>query len=165
MEAEFVFAQQSQCTPFYIDLTNTSLNGNTFSWHTHYNGDTLTINKNPFAYQFDNLTLNDILTDSIVLVSSDNVTGCTDTTFRLLQIYPRVVSQFNVDRLAGCNPLTVNFSNSSSGLSTYLWEFGDGATSVDNNPAPHVYEHPYKDQSKLFTVGLSAMNAFWMQGF
>ncbi len=165
VEAEFVFAQQSQCTPFYIDLTNTSLNGNTFNWHTHYNGDTLTINKNPFAYQFDNLTLNDILTDSIVLVSSDNVTGCTDTTFRLLQIYPRVVSQFNVDRLAGCNPLTVNFSNSSSGLSTYLWEFGDGATSVDNNPAPHVYEHPYKDQSKLFTVGLSATNAFGCKDF
>lgn len=160
VEAEFVFAQQSQCTPFYVDLTNTSLNGDTFHWYTHYNGDTITNNKNPFQYLIDNTTLNDILTDTIKLVSLDAATGCIDSTYRTLTIYPRVVSRFDVDKLRGCNPLTVNFTNNSSGLATYLWEFGDGATSADETPAPHVYSHQYNDQVVQFTAKLTATNAF-----
>jgi len=160
VEAQFVFAQQSQCTPFYIDLANTSLNGNSFHWITHYNGDTLTTNKNSFQYLIDNTTLNDILTDTIKLVSLDAVTGCTDSTYRTLTIYPRVVSNFDVDKVQGCNPLTVNFTNNSSGLSTYLWEFDDGATSANDTPDPHTYSHPNKNQSVNYTAKLTATNAF-----
>jgi PKD repeat protein len=165
VEAQFVFAQQSPCTPFYIDLTNTSLNGNTFHWYTVYNGDTLTNNKNPFSYLFDNTTPNTILTDTIKLVSLDAATGCTDSTYRTLTIYPRVVSNFDVDKVQGCNPLTVNFTNNSSGLGTYLWEFGDGATSANDTPDPHSYSHPYKDQSVNYTAKLTATNAFGCKSY
>jgi len=165
VEAQFVFAQQSPCTPFYIDLTNTSLNGNTFHWYTVYNSDTITNNKNTFQYLFDNPTLNDILTDTIKLVTRDALTGCIDSTFRTLTIYPRVVSRFDVDKLVGCNPLTVNFTNNSSGLATYLWEFGDGTTTANPTPAPHSYSHTYKDQSVQFTAKLTSTNAFGCKSF
>lgn len=165
VEAQFVFAQQSPCTPFYIDLTNTSLNGNTFHWYTVYNGDTITNNKNTFQHLFDNSTLNDILTDTIKLVTRDAVTGCIDSTYRTLTIYPRVVSRFDVDKLEGCNPLTVNFTNNSSGLATYLWEFGDGSTYGNATPNPHAYSHTYKDQSVQFTARLTSTNAFGCKSF
>lgn len=165
VEAQFVFAQQSQCTPFYVDLTNTSLNGNTFDWHTAYNGDTTTYNKNVFPYLIDNTTLNDILTDTIKLVSTDAGTGCTDSTFRLLTIYPRVVSRFDASPIRGCNPLTVTLTNNSSGLATYLWEFGDGSTTVNTTPAPHQYSHPYKDNSQPYTVSLTSTNSFGCKSY
>lgn len=36
------------------------------------------------------------------------------------------------------NGLTVNFTNTSTGASSYLWEFGDGSTSAVTNPV-HTY--------------------------
>lgn len=163
VEAGFVFAQQSPCTPFYLDITNTSLNGNNFTWTTFYNGSTVTSSKVPFAYLFDNTTLNTILTDTIKLVSLDAATGCSDSTSETLTIYPRVVSRFDVDKISGCNPLVVSFTNNSSGLGTYLWEFGDGGTSVATTPADHSYSHPYKDQNQLYTVRLTTTNSFGCQ--
>ncbi|MCX8126517.1 MAG: TonB-dependent receptor, partial [Dehalococcoidia bacterium] len=49
-----------------------------------YFSDTITFNKNTFQYLFDNPTLNNILTDTLKLVTRDAVTGCTDSTFRTL---------------------------------------------------------------------------------
>lgn len=160
VEAGFVFAQQSQCTPFSLDLTNTSLNGNKYFWTTYFNGDTITRDQNLFPYLFDNNTLNDILTDTIKLVSRDTITGCLDSIRQMVTIYPRVVSQFDIDRVSGCNPLPVTFTNNSSGLSTYLWEFGDGATSVETTPAARNFSHVYKDKSQDFTISLTATNQF-----
>jgi PKD repeat protein len=60
----------------------------------------------------------------------------------------------------GCTSLTVNFSNSTPGLPnqpassfTYLWDFGDGATS--NVFAP---SHTYASRSLPYTVTLTATN-------
>lgn len=165
VESHFVFAQQSPCTPFNIDLTNTSLNGNTFRWITTYNGDTTTYNKNTFTYLIDNTTLNTILTDTIKLVTLDAATGCIDSSYRLLTIYPRVVSRFDVDKTRGCNPLTVNITNNSSGLAIYLWEFGDGGTSVSASPGSHQYSHPDKDKSRQYTLKLTATNSFGCKSY
>lgn len=166
VEAGFVFAQQSKCTPFYLDLTNTSLNGSKFYWDFGYSGlDTIVNNKNAFPYIFDNPTANDILTYQIRLISVDSVTACRDTMELPVTVYPRVVSRFDVDKIRGCNPLTVKFANNSSGLSTYLWEFGDGGTSVDNVPADHTYSHPYKDINQTYTAKLTATNAYGCKSF
>ncbi|MCB8964635.1 MAG: PKD domain-containing protein [Bacteroidales bacterium] len=166
VEAGFVFAQQSKCTPFYLDLTNTSLNGSKFYWDFGYSGlDTIVNNKNAFPYIFDNPTANDILTYQIRLISVDSVTACRDTMELPVTVYPRVVSRFDVDKIRGCNPLTVKFTNNSSGLSTYLWEFGDGGTSVDNVPADHTYSHPYKDINQTYTAKLTATNAYGCKSF
>ena len=160
VEAGFVFAQQSQCTPFNLDISNTSLNGNKYFWTTFYNGSAVTKSSNLFSHPFDNATLNDILTDTIKLVSRDSITGCSDSIKQTIVIYPRVVSQFDVDKLAGCNPLTVSFTNGSSGLASYIWDFGDGGASAETNPASRSFSHVYKDQSQVFKVKLTATNKF-----
>lgn len=160
VEADFVFEQLSQCTPFDVRITNNSLNGNSYSWTTTYNGNRATTDKIPFTWTIDNVTSNDIQTEIIKLVSTDINTGCKDEVEYPLEVYPRVVSRFNVNRTSSCNPSTVNFSNSSSGLASYVWDFGDGSTSVDQIPSARSYSHVYKDKTQNFTIKLTATNKF-----
>jgi len=47
-------------------------------------------------------------------------------------------SSFSIDDSVGCVPLTVNFTNLSSGAQTYLWDFDDGLTSSLTNPS-HIF--------------------------
>ena len=47
---------------------------------------------------------------------------------------PPVIAQFTANPLTGETPLTVNFTNTSSGATNYLWEFGTGDTSSLVNP-------------------------------
>ena len=61
-----------------------------------------------------------------------------------------VVADFSAAPLNGTAPLTVTFSNLSSGATDYEWSFGDGGTSVLQAPT-HVYT-----QTGSFTVILTA---------
>ncbi len=45
------------------------------------------------------------------------------------------IASFTTNTTSGTSPLTVNFTNTSTGnITERLWNFGDGATSSDNNP-------------------------------
>ncbi|MEJ2720689.1 MAG: S8 family serine peptidase, partial [bacterium] len=64
------------------------------------------------------------------------------------------VAAFTGSPTSGIEPLTVNFTDQSTGLPTsWSWTFGDGGTSVDQNPV-HVY-----DNAGTYTVTLTATNA------
>jgi len=56
----------------------------------------------------------------------------TATTLFELAISPLPVAAFTVEQLGG---LVADFTNSSSNANTYLWDFGDGNTSVEENPS------------------------------
>lgn len=52
---------------------------------------------------------------------------------------PKIIAGFTSDIVEGSNPLTVTFTNISSGkYSGLLWDFGDGDTSTEENPV-HEY--------------------------
>jgi gliding motility-associated-like protein len=46
-----------------------------------------------------------------------------------------VTAGFTADHPNGCAPQVVNFTNTSSGASSYYWDFGNGYTSVLTNPS------------------------------
>jgi len=48
------------------------------------------------------------------------------------------IAMFTTDTPTGCQPLTVNFTNGSSGYASVLWNFGDGSTATTVN-ASHTY--------------------------
>ncbi|MGW8324071.1 MAG: PKD domain-containing protein [Desulfobacterales bacterium] len=64
-------------------------------------------------------------------------------------------AEFSADVTSGIYPLTVNFTNESSGTPTsYLWDFGDGLTSTEENPT-HQYNAP-----GTYTVKLTSTYTF-----
>jgi len=53
---------------------------------------------------------------------------------------PAPVADFTIGLATGTYPLTVGFTDLSTGVvNSYLWEFGDGETSTEQNPT-HVYQ-------------------------
>ncbi|MEN6511929.1 MAG: GEVED domain-containing protein [Chloroherpetonaceae bacterium] len=87
-----------------------------------------------------------------VRVTKTNSYGCTSTSEVDINLINNVVTDFEVDKIKGEVPLTVNFTDKSEGYITYHnWDFGDGYSSPVQNPS-HVYKIPGKYTVKL-TVG------------
>jgi PKD repeat protein len=64
------------------------------------------------------------------------------------------VADFSATPVRGAPPLSVGFTDASGGAPTsWLWDFGDGATSTDENPT-HIYSDP-----GLYDVTLTVANA------
>jgi gliding motility-associated-like protein len=53
-------------------------------------------------------------------------------------VNPMPVSSFQPSITAGCQPLVVNFNNTSTNGYSWYWSFGDGTHSVEQNPS-HTY--------------------------
>jgi PKD repeat protein len=70
-----------------------------------------------------------------------------------INVYTAPKANFSASPRSGAAPLQVNFTNESSGLVTsWLWNFGDGTTSTDENPT-HTYESPRTYTAKLTVYG------------
>ncbi|WP_407355724.1 PKD domain-containing protein [Methanolobus sp. WCC5] len=64
------------------------------------------------------------------------------------------VADFTADVISGTNPLIVNFMDQSANSPTsWLWDFGDGTTSTEQNPT-HIYTSPGS-----YAVSLTVANA------
>lgn len=84
---------------------------------------------------------------TVTLIVSNILTGCVDSIQKTLPI-GTPDANFTADTTNGCYPLTVHFSDTSTFASGWLWSFGDGAFSNQQNPT-----HTYSDTGR-FTVTL-----------
>ncbi len=65
--------------------------------------------------------------------------GCTDTVTRQIQVQGRPPVNFGASPTTSCNISTVfNFGDSTGGIVSWLWDFGDNNTSTLQNPS-HTY--------------------------
>lgn len=154
----FTFAKIDKCTPADVEYSNTSLNGTKFTWEM---GDgTLPIvktDKTPFNHIFNNPTTDVIKTYTVKLTAEDVLTGCKTEYTSPIEIYPKVVADFTVDKMEGCNPVDITFTNASTGLATYKWDFGDLSTSTEVDPV-HSYSN-FGTVDESYKVVLEATNA------
>lgn len=77
------------------------------------------------------------------------------TTFFLVsQLFSQnIVSSFNSNFTSGCSPLVVDFNNTSTNSNQYKWDFGNGSSSILENPST-TFTLP-----GLYTVTLISLNA------
>lgn len=71
-----------------------------------------------------------------------------------LKVDSNIKAGFTKTPASGCNPLTVNFTNTSNTKGAYLWSFGDGKTDTVENPV-----HIYKD-SGIYIVKLKLVDIY-----
>ncbi len=94
-------------------------------------------------------------TYTVSLTASSSSQSCNDietkTSYITVSVGP--TASFTGSPTSGEVPLTVTFSNASSGATSYSWTFGDGGTSTAANPS-HTY-----NSAGTFTVALTATNA------
>jgi PKD repeat protein len=76
----------------------------------------------------------------------------------MLNVIAIPVAAFTANLTNGAAPLTVNFTNLTTGATNYSWDFGDGNFSGALNPSK-VYTNPGRYSVTLIASGLAGINS------
>ncbi|RLD29650.1 MAG: pkd domain containing protein, partial [Bacteroidetes bacterium] len=84
---------------------------------------------------------------------------CSNTVSHSIEILPimPVASFAEVD--PGCSPYTVQFENTSQNATSYVWDFGDGSSSPDENPE-HTFFHGGTYAVRLTAFGPAGLDKY-----
>lgn len=109
-----------------------------------------TENTNSFLWDFgdgkgstDSIVIHHYDTTGLIrpsLIFIDTLTNCDIARHEELFVFD-VASDFAISADSGCSPFTVDFTKQSSGDDSFLWKFGQGASSTDINPS-YTYTQP-----------------------
>jgi len=143
--ASFTYSPTDGCSPLDVNFQVSTSDPISFQWDFRDGTILNTTNKNStHSYTFPgNYTPLLVIRDS---------SGCTIPILgtKSINLYNTSVG-FKADKFLVCDSGLVQFTDTSfsgSQVKSYLWKFGDGATSTDKNPA-HFYNKP-----GLYTVSL-----------
>jgi gliding motility-associated-like protein len=128
------------CSGSSIQLSATG--GNSFSWAPSTGLSNIAIS-NPVAAPNAN-------TNYIVTASNGN---CSSVDSVFITVNPSPAAVITADSTSGAPPLTVQFNADTTGVSSYNWNFGDGATSISQNPS-HIYTN-----TGTYIVVLTTLNS------
>jgi PKD repeat protein len=89
-----------------------------------------------------------------ITVTVTDANGCSNTCTFVISVSSILAANYDLSATGGCPPLTVDFTNNSTNAVTYLWDFGDGSTSPQENPT-HTYNSPGTYDVTLYAFGVS----------
>ncbi|MBL7718193.1 MAG: PKD domain-containing protein [Flavipsychrobacter sp.] len=151
--AGFTFTPTHGCPPLVVSFTNTSTGATSYSWNL--GNSTITNQTNP---QTSYLTAG-TYTVTLTAYGPNNTTS---TSTQTITVYPPPTVQFTGSPLSGCPGTTVQFTDQSvlnvSGPATYLWDFGNGVTSTQQNASNTFYNSGFYNIS-LFVVNSQGCTA------
>jgi PKD repeat protein len=153
--AAFSATPTSGYAPLTVQFTDESANNPT-SWKWEYKKSGTTTWVQFSTAQHPSFTFTATGTYSIRLTATNAAGSHTKTQLNYISVNAvrKPVALFSQDRIFGRVPLTVTFRDRSLFSPTeYLWTFGDGTTSSEQNPV-HTYTRP-----GFFTVQLRVSNA------
>ncbi|MDQ6609636.1 MAG: PKD domain-containing protein, partial [Bacteroidota bacterium] len=123
------------CSPLVINFSDAST-GNPLQWKWDLGNGVISLLKNPSATYFNPGTY----TVKLIVRNAGGVDSIAKINY--ITVFQNPSVSFSADRLTGCFPLTVNFTDlstpGSGAVTAWIWDFGDGTTSTQKNPS-HVY--------------------------
>ncbi len=148
-ELEFTYDPPSGCAPLTVNFTNLSqyTDPGTYVWDFG-DGEPTSSAVNPMHVYYDPGVYTVTLTASNSIGQSAQIVKQF-----IIEVFPTPIAQFNVKPLQVPFPGGVLYTdNQSFGATSYLWDFGDGTTSMLFEPE-HIY-----DVEGVFTITLTATN-------
>jgi PKD repeat protein len=132
------------CAPLNVEFSDASLNAN--QWHWTFGDGITSTSQNP-GHTYLN---NGFYTVTLI---SNSIEGCSDTMiFNSINVNTTLANFISVNP-TNCSPALVTFTDLSIGATSWMWDFGDGSTSVNQNPG-HIYNVP-----GLYTIKLIVTNS------
>lgn len=123
------------CSPVEVDIVNNSTGPPDFNNWDFGDGTTSNTNANILSHSY---LIGDDDTTYVLQLIVSNTCG-TDTATTNITLEPNTITAFfNTDKLSGCAPHTVQFTQFTTGSSQSSWTFGDGNISNDFSPG-HTY--------------------------
>lgn len=115
----------SGCVPYTAEFTNTSMGGETFHWDFG-DGTTSTDVSPTHLYTTPG-------TYTIKMVATDSSTcNIIDSLSKTITVSPNPIASFTYSPIQAQENTPFNFTNTSIGATSYLWDFGDGERIVTN---------------------------------
>lgn len=155
-KALFSVTSTSGCSPFTIQITNSSL-GNAYEYYWDFgNGDRDTTFANgTFSYTY----FTSVIDTFDLRLIAQNQCG-RDTQVINIRVAPNTIRPgitINATDLFGCVSHTVDFLNSTTGATSFTWDFGDGTSPVTTSLFQNVVQHVYQTAG-TFTVTIDMTN-------
>ena len=132
-QVDFSYFKQDTCVlPSNYLFTNLSSGGDFFTWTFDSLGND--IQKDSTSFIFNN---NGTYQVSIV---GENISGCKDSTAKVVTVNSKPVAIFTLDTTIGCEPFSAIFTNNSQNSNYYNWDFNDGSTGSFLN-GTHLFQN------------------------
>ncbi len=129
--SSFTMIPASGCTPLLVSFP--SVPGViSYTWSYGDGSASVITSTAPTTHVFTNTTTA-TKTFTVRLIAS-NAFGCVDSSFGNPVVFPKPVPNFSGTPNAGCSPLVVSFSNTSTGNNSSAWLFGNGQAAINTNP-------------------------------
>ncbi len=116
------------CSGQAVSFNNQTVQGGTYNWTLNGATPSLSALSNP------TVTYNSPGIYDVVLIATNTDGSDTLVKTGYIVVNESPVSAFTVNTNSGQVPLPVTFTNQSTGATQFLWNFGDGNSSADQNP-------------------------------
>ncbi len=144
--ADFSAEPTEGCYPFVVNFTDLST-GDISTWFWDFGDGNTSTEINPHhTYDFPG-----VYNVSLSLTGPYGSDSKTEVSYITILDVPSV--DFSYQATPDCFGASVDFQNLSTNATSWLWDFGDGTISTDENPPTHFYLNP-----GTYTVTLTATN-------
>ena len=150
--ADFVAAPTSGSAPLTVYFTNLSTAATSYDWD--FGDGQSSTNFNP-ADTYSNAGVYSV---KLTAAGPGGTNSLTRTFYILVTNVPPPVADFVAAPTSGSALLTVYFTNLSTAATSYDWDFGDGQSSTNFNPA-NIYSNAGNYSVKLTAVGPGGANS------
>jgi len=141
---DVIIPNDTNCVPWQLDYINNSTNVDLMFWD--YGDGTVDTGFTPSKLYTDTGTF------YISIIGVDTLCQIWDTTRLKIRLENNIVNPgFTISPYDTCQtPFTISLINTTIGATSFLWEFGDGATSTLTNPT-HIYSFQGTFEIKLIS--------------